>query len=42
VGQLERLFREHQRSSGATLWDVYIDAQIPSPQHHRVDPRGRA
>jgi thiamine pyrophosphate-dependent acetolactate synthase large subunit-like protein len=35
-GQFERLFREHERTQGATLWDVHIDDQIPSRQYRRV------
>jgi acetolactate synthase-1/2/3 large subunit len=36
LGQFERLFREHERTHGATLWDVHIDDQIPSRQYRRV------
>jgi acetolactate synthase-1/2/3 large subunit len=36
LGQFERLFREHERTHGATLWDVHIDDRIPSRQYRRV------
>jgi thiamine pyrophosphate-dependent acetolactate synthase large subunit-like protein len=36
MGQLERLFRDHQNSSGTTLWDVHIDDLIPSRNFRRV------
>lgn len=36
LGQFERLFREHERTQGATLWDVHIDDRIPSRQYRRV------
>ena len=36
LGRFESLFREHQQSGGATLWDVHIDDLIPSRQYRRV------
>ncbi len=36
MGQLDRLFRDHQRTSGATLWDVHINDLIPSRNFRRV------
>lgn len=36
MGQLDSLFREHQRTSGATLWDVHTDDLIPSRSFRRV------
>jgi thiamine pyrophosphate-dependent acetolactate synthase large subunit-like protein len=36
MGQLEHLFRDHQQSSGSTLWDVHIDDLIPSRNFRRV------
>ncbi|HJT09006.1 MAG TPA: thiamine pyrophosphate-dependent enzyme, partial [Stellaceae bacterium] len=36
MGNFERLFAEHQRAPGTTLWDVHIDDHIPSRQYRRV------
>lgn len=36
LGRFESLLCEHQRSNGATLWDVHIDDLIPSRQYRRV------
>ncbi len=36
MGQLARLFREHQAGTGASLWDVHIDDLIPSRNYRRV------
>lgn len=35
-GRMERLFREHQSSNGAGLWDVHVDDRIPSRAYRRV------
>jgi acetolactate synthase I/II/III large subunit len=36
LGRFEGLFREHQQSPGATLWDVHTDDLIPTRQFRRV------
>jgi acetolactate synthase I/II/III large subunit len=36
MGRFEGLFREHQQSPGATLWDVHTDDLIPTRQFRRV------
>ncbi len=36
MGQFERLFRDHQQSSGSTLWDVHTDELIPSRSYRRT------
>ena len=36
MGQFDSLFREHQRTAGATLWDVHTDDLIPSRSFRRV------
>jgi acetolactate synthase I/II/III large subunit len=41
MGRFERMFRDHQRSSLSTLWDVHIDDLIPS-QHFRRAHYGEA
>ena len=36
LGRFETLLREHQQGGGAELWDVHIDAEIPSAQYRRI------
>ncbi len=36
MGQFDGLFQEHQRTPGATLWDVHTDDLIPSRSFRRV------
>ena len=36
LGRFEGLFREHQASPVASLWDVYVDDLIPSRNYRRV------
>ena len=36
MGEMERLFSEHERSNIATLWDVHTDDKIPSRAYRRV------
>jgi acetolactate synthase I/II/III large subunit len=36
MGQFERLFAEHQRAAGSTLWDVHTDDLIPSRSFRRT------